>query len=152
GFNHEGDRAWAFAESSVDLPALVADALPPAVEVRRIDHVQLAIPAGGEDDARAFYAGLLGFTEVPKPERLAGRGGCWFEAGDARVHVGVDHAFRPARKAHPALLVRGLPALCERLREAGVAVVEDGESIYVDDPFGNRVELLERSDTLRGPP
>ena len=124
----------------------------PAIEIRGIDHVQLAIPAGGEDDARAFYAGLLGLTEVPKPERLAGRGGCWFTAGEANVHLGVDPDFRPARKAHPALLVRGLPALCARLRQAGVAVAQDGESVYVDDPFGNRMELLERSDTLRGPP
>ncbi|MDP1807032.1 MAG: glyoxalase [Acidimicrobiales bacterium] len=110
------------------------------------------MPAGGEDDARAFYAGLLGLTEVPKPERLAGRGGCWFTAGEAKVHLGVDHDFRPARKAHPALLVRGLAALSQRLREAGVDVAEDGASVYVDDPFGNRVELLERSDTLPGPP
>ena len=163
GFNYEGDRAWVFAESSVDLAGLVAEALPPAVEIRGIDHVQLALPAGGEDDARAFYAGLLGFTEVPKPERLAGRGGCWFEAGEAKVHLGVDHDFRPARKAHPALLVRGLAALAARLRQVGVPVTpgperpseratEEGDSVYVDDPFGNRVELLERSDTLRDRP
>ena len=148
GFNYEGDRAWAIAESSVDLAALVAGALPPAVEIRRLDHVQLAMPAGGEGDARAFYAGLLGLTEVPKPERLAGRGGCWFEAGEAKVHLGVDHDFRPARRAHPALLVRGLAALAERLREAGVATVNGGDGVYVDDPFGNRVELLERGDRL----
>lgn len=152
GFNYEGDRAWALAESSVDLAGLVAEALPPAVEVRRLDHVQLAMPAGGEADARAFYAGLLGFTEVPKPERLAGRGGCWFEAGEAKVHLGVDHDFRPARKAHPALLVRGLAALAERLREAGVATVDGEDGMYVDDPFGNRVELLERGGTLQDRP
>ena len=110
------------------------------------------MPAGGEDAARAFYAGLLGFTEVPKPERLAGRGGSWFEAGEAKVHLGVDADFRPARTAHPALLVRGLAALAERLREAGVPDAQDGDSLYVDDPFGNRVELLERGDTLLGPP
>jgi catechol 2,3-dioxygenase-like lactoylglutathione lyase family enzyme len=124
----------------------------PAIEICGIDHVQLAMPAGGEQDARGFYAGLLGFTEIPKPERLAGRGGCWFEAGGAKVHLGVDHDFRPARTAHPALLVRGLAALSDRLREAGVPMTEDADSAYVDDPFGNRVELLERSDTLRGPP
>jgi catechol 2,3-dioxygenase-like lactoylglutathione lyase family enzyme len=152
GFNYDGDRAFAFTESSVDLAALVAEALPPAIEIRRIDHVQLAMPAGGEDDARAFYAGLLGLTEVPKPEYLAGRGGCWFTAGEAKVHLGVDPDFRPARKAHPALIVRGLAALAERLREAGVATVDGEDSVYVDDHFGNRMELLERSDTLRGPP
>lgn len=154
GFNYEGDRAYVVAESSVDLAGLVAEALPPAIEVRRLDHVQLAMPAGGEDAARAFYAGLLGFTEVPKPERLAGRGGCWFTAGRADVHLGVDPDFRPARKAHPALLVRGLAALADRLREAGVAIAagdEEGQ-VYVDDPFANRVELLERGGTLPGPP
>lgn len=111
------------------------------------------MPAGREDDAIAFYAGLLSLAQVPKPERLAGRGGCWFEAGEARVHLGVDPDFRPARKAHPALLVRGLAALAERLRAAGVAFTEgnDGQG-YVDDPFGNRVELLEQGDTLLGPP
>jgi len=153
GFNYEGDRAWAIAESSVDLEALVAEALPPAVELRRLDHVQLAMPAGREEEAAAFYEGLLGLPRVPKPERLASRGGCWFERGDLRIHVGVDPDFRPARKAHPAILVRGLAALTERLRDAGVAVAEDvGGSVYVDDPFGNRVELLERSGTLLGPP
>jgi catechol 2,3-dioxygenase-like lactoylglutathione lyase family enzyme len=154
GFNYDGDRAYAVAESSVDLAGLVADAVPPAIEVRRLDHVQLAMPAGGEDDARAFYAGLLGFTEVPKPERLAGRGGCWFTAGEAHVHLGVDPEFRPARKAHPALLVRGLAALADRLREAGVTTTagdEEGQ-LYADDPFGNRVELLERGGTLLRPP
>jgi catechol 2,3-dioxygenase-like lactoylglutathione lyase family enzyme len=130
----------------------MADAVPPAVEIRGLDHVQLAMPAGGEADARAFYAGLLGFTEVPKPEHLAGRGGCWFEAGEAKVHLGVDHDFRPARKAHPALLVRGLGALAARLREAGVATVEGEDGVYVDDPFGNRVELLEQGDRLRDRP
>lgn len=149
GFNYEGDRAWAMADASVDLEALVAEALPPAVEVRRLDHVQLAMPAGGEDDARAFYAGLLGFTEVPKPAHLAGRGGAWFEAGEAHLHLGVDPDFRPARKAHPALLVRGLHELAATLRAAGATVVDaDPGQVYVDDPFGNRVELVERGDTL----
>ncbi|HJV09213.1 MAG TPA: Clp protease N-terminal domain-containing protein [Acidimicrobiales bacterium] len=153
GFNYEGDRAYMVAESSVDLAALVAEALPPAIEIRRLDHVQLAMPAGGEDDARAFYAGLLGFTEVPKPDHLAARGGCWFEAGAAHVHLGVDHDFRPARKAHPALLVRGLTALTDQLSAAGVAATAgDPGQVYVDDPFGNRVELREEGARLHGPP
>ena len=152
GFNYAGDRAWAFTEASVDLEALVAEALPPAVELRRLDHVQLAMPAGREEEGTAFYQRLLGLTRVPKPERLAGRGGCWFEQGDVRIHLGVDPDFRPARQAHPAILVRGLSALVDRLRDAGVPVTEEEESVYVDDPFGNRVEPLERSDTLLGPP
>jgi len=86
-----------------------------------IDHVQLAIPVGDEEVARRFYVGVLGLVERPKPERLAARGGAWFEAGATRVHVGVDEAFVPARKAHPALLVRD----------------------HTSDPFGNRIELVD---------
>ncbi len=116
--------------------------------IRAVDHVQLAMPAGGEADAIAFYGGLLGFATVPKPANLAARGGCWFAAGDARVHLGVDADFRPARKAHPALLVDDLPDLVARLAAAGVVVrtdepLEGYDRVYVDDPFGNRIELME---------
>lgn len=113
-----------------------------------LHHVQLAMPAGREAEARAFYTGLLGIPEVPKPARLARRGGAWFEDGSVKVHLGVEAEFRPARKAHPGLLVRDLPALVARLRDAGHAVVDDEplegyDRVYVDDPFGNRLELLE---------
>jgi catechol 2,3-dioxygenase-like lactoylglutathione lyase family enzyme len=113
-----------------------------------IDHVQLAMPAGREDDARAFYS-LLGLSEVPKPEELAKRGGVWFENSEVKVHLGVDREFRPAKKAHPAFLVKDLPPLVERLRSAGVAVADDEplagyDRVYVTDPFGNRLELIER--------
>ena len=116
--------------------------------VTAIDHVQLAMPAGGEDAARSFYAGLLGLAEVPKPPNLAKRGGCWFEGDRVKVHLGVEQDFRPARKAHPALLVADLPALAARLAAAGVELVDDEplegyERVYVHDPFGNRIELLE---------
>jgi catechol 2,3-dioxygenase-like lactoylglutathione lyase family enzyme len=112
-----------------------------------IEHVQLAMPPGGEGDARAFYAGLLGIPEVPKPPELAKRGGVWFEAGALKIHLGVEADFRPARKAHPALLVGDLRALVDRLRAAGVDVRDDPLDghyrVYVADPFGNRIELLE---------
>ncbi|MFN8016777.1 MAG: VOC family protein [Acidimicrobiales bacterium] len=113
-----------------------------------IDHVQLAMPPGGEDEARAFYVGLLGLGEVPKPPNLAARGGCWFELGATKVHLGVDADFRPARKAHPALLVDGVADLVSTLVAAGVRVVDDEplegyDRAYADDPFGNRIELLE---------
>lgn len=113
-----------------------------------IDHVQLAMPAGREADARAFYSGLLGIPETPKPPQFAERGGVWFEDGPVKIHLGVDAHFRPARKAHPALLVRELRALVERLRAAQVDVIEDALEgcyrVYVADPFGNRIELMER--------
>jgi catechol 2,3-dioxygenase-like lactoylglutathione lyase family enzyme len=114
----------------------------------RIDHVQLAMPAGEEDAAVAFYAGLLGIPRRTKPPHLADRGGCWFEDGDVKLHLGVEADFRPARKAHPALLVSDLSALVGRLTEAGIAVHDDEplegyHRVYVSDPFGNRIELME---------
>jgi catechol 2,3-dioxygenase-like lactoylglutathione lyase family enzyme len=112
-----------------------------------IEHVQLAMPPGREDEARDFYWGLLAIPEIPKPPELAKRGGAWFERGSVKIHLGVEADFRPARKAHPALLASDLRDLVERLREAQVAVVEeplDGYyRVYVTDPFGNRLELME---------
>jgi catechol 2,3-dioxygenase-like lactoylglutathione lyase family enzyme len=113
-----------------------------------LDHVQLAMPAGGEARAEAFYSGLLGFVRQPKPEPLASRGGCWFAAGPVALHLGVEADFRPARKAHPALVVEDLDALVRRLAGAGLDVRPDEDlpgvrRCYVDDPFGNRVELID---------
>ncbi len=120
--------------------------------IRAIDHVQLAMPAGAEQKATWFYAGLLGMRLVAKPEHLATRGGCWFEAGPVRIHLGVEGDFRPARKAHPALVVQALDALVATLTSAGVEVrtdepLEGFERVYVDDPFGNRIELMEPTST-----
>src|SRR5215467_9203845 len=113
-----------------------------------VHHVQLAMPAGGEDDARRFYSGLLEIPEVQKPAELAKRGGAWFETSAVRVHLGVETDFRPARKAHPGLLVENLEPLVMRLRDAGYEVIgaepmPGYNHIYVHDPFGNRLELLE---------
>jgi catechol 2,3-dioxygenase-like lactoylglutathione lyase family enzyme len=112
------------------------------------DHVQLSMPAGDEDRARAFYAGVLGMTEIAKPADLRARGGAWFSSGPVQLHLGVDPAFTPARKAHPALRCADLDALLIRLEVAGCDVIlagtfEDGaRHAYVDDPFGNRIELI----------
>ncbi|MBY0333776.1 MAG: VOC family protein [Acetobacteraceae bacterium] len=116
--------------------------------IRGLHHVQLAMPPGGEADARGFYAGLLGIPEVAKPAALAGRGGCWFEAGAVRVHLGVEAGFRAARKAHPAFLVEDLAGLSARLAAAGCPTHTDAplpgwHRLFVDDPFGNRIELME---------
>jgi catechol 2,3-dioxygenase-like lactoylglutathione lyase family enzyme len=114
-----------------------------------LDHVQLAMPAGGEDAARRFYVDVLGLEEVPKPAELAGRGGAWFRRGGVELHLGVEPDFRPAHKAHPALRVEGLPTLIVRCVNAGHPVeravpVPGIERVYVADPFGNRIELIER--------
>lgn len=118
------------------------------MRVVAIEHVQLAMPLGRENEARAFYDGVLGIPEVPKPPHLAKRGGAWFERGSLKIHLGVETDFRPARKAHPALLVDDLEALIARLKARGVEVLEDAPlegyvRVYVADPFGNRIELME---------
>jgi catechol 2,3-dioxygenase-like lactoylglutathione lyase family enzyme len=112
-----------------------------------IDHVQLAMPSGEEERARAFYTGLLGMKEVAKPAELAKRGGCWFESGGVQVHLGVEAEFRPAKKAHPALRCGDYAALLGRLRSAGFAVNEPDDipgvrRAHINDPFGNRIELV----------
>ena len=115
-----------------------------------IDHVQLAIPPGEENTTRRFYRDLLGMNEIAKPPELAKRGGCWFESGTVQIHLGVEPDFRPARKAHPALLCSDYDALTARLRAAGVETRED-DSIpgvrrcHISDPFGNRIELIRSS-------
>jgi len=118
------------------------------MRINQIDHVQLAMPSGGEDRARQFYGGILGLTEVPKPAALAKRGGLWFELGPVKLHLGVEADFRPAKKAHPALMVEGLDELIGRSRLAGHQVTPDYElegynRAYIEDPFGNRIEFME---------
>jgi catechol 2,3-dioxygenase-like lactoylglutathione lyase family enzyme len=122
----------------------MVDPLP--VSILGIDHVQVAAPAGCEQEARAFYGGLLGMEELPKPELLRARGGCWFRAGEHELHVGVEEPFAPSRKAHPGLVVADLAALARRLTAQGIEVTSDDaipgvERAYVADPFGNRLEL-----------
>jgi GNAT superfamily N-acetyltransferase len=120
--------------------------------ITRIDHVQVAAPAGGEGAARAFYGDLLGLPELLKPERLRARGGVWFAVGEQQLHVGVEGSFAPARKAHPALAVPragDLSALAAKLEAAGRTINWDGPRFYVEDPFGNRVEVLAPHAELR---
>ncbi len=118
------------------------------VRIVRLDHVQLAMPAGRESEAVAFYEGVLGIAQVPKPDHLAARGGCWFEDGDLKVHLGVEADFRPATKAHPAFIVDDVRAMAAAVVAAGFAVKDDEpldgfDRVYVSDPFGNRLELMQ---------
>ena len=121
------------------------------VNIFGIEHVQLAMPSGRESEAIDFYEGVLGLSHVPKPEHLAARGGCWFESGDVRIHLGVTENFVPATKAHPALLVRSLPELMSVLAQCSVDVTVDQpldgfDRCYAHDPFGNRIEFMQRTD------
>ena len=116
-----------------------------------LDHVQLAMPPGGEAEARRFYGEVLGMAEVPKPSPLAERGGCWFESPGAIVHLGVEASFAPARKAHPAFRVADLEKCRLALAAAGAPIVPDNSlpgvrRFYTADPFGNRLELIQDGD------
>lgn len=115
-----------------------------------IDHVQTAIPVGGEAAARAYYGTLLGLPEIPKPADMAVRGGCWFAIGDQQLHLGVEADFRAAKKAHVALATEGLLPLRTAITIAGFEIVEDQpvdgrERFFSFDPFGNRIEFIERA-------
>ena len=120
------------------------------MKILSIDHVQIAMPEGEEDTARAFYVNILGFSEIPKPPELEKRGGAWFESGDARLHLGVEKDFHPARKAHPAFMVNDLDAILLEVQQAGYEYDEsqpplDGyKRAHIYDPFGNRIELMEK--------
>lgn len=150
----EQRAAWlAEVEETLDrcFPAAGRDSRQaPRMRIYDIDHVQLAMPAGEEARARDFYAGLLGLEEIAKPLELAGRGGAWFSSGAVTLHLGVEQDFRPARKAHPALLVEGLTTFVARLEAADYPMQRDVQfagyvRVHVNDPFGNRIELMERT-------
>lgn len=123
--------------------------------IEGLDHLQLAMPAGEEARARAFYGELLGLSELPKPTELAARGGCWFALGTQALHLGVETPFTPARKAHPAFRVSNLEACRQVLEAAGVQTLPDTSvasvrRFYVSDPFGNRLEFMQAGDKFQG--
>ena len=113
-----------------------------------LHHVQLAMPPDDEGEAVKFYGAILGLQQIEKPEELSPLGGVWFRSGELEIHIGIEEHFRPAVRAHPAFLVRGLDLLTARIEAAGYRVehpapMEGFERVYVRDPFGNRVELME---------
>jgi len=116
-----------------------------------IDHIQIAMPIGEEEKARAFYVNVLGFDEIPKPADLAKRGGAWFQSQSVQLHLGVEADFRAARKAHPAFIVSDLDALLAKVQAVGYETdtsqppLEGYKRAHVFDPFGNRIELMEKS-------
>jgi catechol 2,3-dioxygenase-like lactoylglutathione lyase family enzyme len=123
------------------------------MKITRLDHVQLAMPPGGEELARAFYGRILNLRELEKPEPLQAKGGCWFAAAGVELHLGVQADFVPATKAHPGLRVADLAAAKTHLLAAGILVVADESGVgvrrfYVNDPFGNRLEFMQEGDTF----
>jgi catechol 2,3-dioxygenase-like lactoylglutathione lyase family enzyme len=129
--------------------SICEDGQPEPIQPRGLDHVQVAAPVGGENDARRFYGDLLGMPELPKPAALQARGGVWFACGANQLHVGIAEPFAPADRAHPALAVRAadLDPLAKRLTRAGCPVQWDDaipgtRRFYTADPWGNRIELV----------
>ncbi|MCK6630434.1 MAG: VOC family protein [Anaerolineae bacterium] len=127
------------------------------MQILGLDHIQLAIPPGGEAEARQFYGQVLGLTEIPKPEPLALRGGCWFEGPGISLHMGIEPDFRPARKAHPAFRVADLSEAQHALEATGAPVSPDDSiphvrRFYTADPFGNRIEFIQNGDFVTPPP
>ncbi len=116
--------------------------------IKGIDHVQLAAPSGCEEKAREFYGEILGLVELKKPQSLQGRGGCWFQCGIQEIHIGVQEDFIPATKAHPGIIIENIEEFKRYLANHGIASKEDTpiggrERVFVDDPFGNRLEFIE---------
>lgn len=123
------------------------------MKITRLDHVQLAMPPGGEAEARAFYGRILNLRELEKPEPLKAKGGCWFANDGLELHLGIQADFVPARKAHPGLRVADLEAARAQLQAAGIPIVADESGVairrfYVNDPFGNRLEFMQEGDTF----
>jgi catechol 2,3-dioxygenase-like lactoylglutathione lyase family enzyme len=121
------------------------------VPILSLDHVQIAIPIAGEDRARAFYSGILGFTEIEKPPQMAERKSIWFVAGTVNLHLGIEPDFTPAKRAHPAFVVEGLDKILAACGHAGISSKPDTSfdgfrRVHVFDPFGNRLELMERGE------
>jgi catechol 2,3-dioxygenase-like lactoylglutathione lyase family enzyme len=121
------------------------------MKILSIDHVQIAIPAGEEERARKFFIDVLGMQEIPKPAQFGKRGGLWLEAGAVQLHLGVEADFRAARKAHPAFVVDALQSFIDGIQAAGGEVdfsqppLEGYNRVHVFDPFGNRIELMEKT-------
>lgn len=112
-----------------------------------IDHIQIAAPPNSEVTARTFYGDLLGMEEIPKPENLRNRGGCWFRCGSQEVHIGIQADFTPAEKAHPGFIINNIEGLKSLLENNGYVIKEeppiDGRArFFTIDPFGNRIEFL----------
>lgn len=123
------------------------------MQITRLDHVQLAMPPGGEEKAREFYGRLLNLSEIKKPEPLKANGGCWFAGDGLELHLGVQDDFLPASKAHPGLRVADLEAARQHFLAAGIAIIEDRSGValrrfYVNDPFGNRLEFMQEGDSF----
>ena len=121
------------------------------MKITSIDHIQIVIPPGEEDTARSFYVNVLGFTEIPKPPVLAKNGGAWFQSDAVQLHIGIEKDFHPARKAHTAFIVTDLSAMLEKIEHAGFEIdnsqppLDGYKRVHIFDPFGNRIELMERT-------
>lgn len=120
------------------------------IQFKRFDHVQVSIPVGNEDRAREFYGGLLGLEEIEKPEVLRKNGGLWYSVADVQLHVGAEDVVAPSKR-HPAFEVEEVNRVRAYLEQHGVRIKDEPDIPGVVhrfsffDPFGNRIELLEKT-------
>ena len=114
-----------------------------------LDHTQIAIPKGEEARARAFWCDALGLREIAKPEALHPRGGLWLALNGAELHLGVEEPFTPARKAHPGFAVADIDDIAARITALGQTprwedTIKNRRRFFAEDPFGNRLEFLQK--------
>jgi catechol 2,3-dioxygenase-like lactoylglutathione lyase family enzyme len=120
------------------------------IKIRRLDHVQVCIPrdVDAEDRAREFYGNLLGLEEIEKPDVLKANGGMWYGVADVQLHIGVEDVVAPSKR-HPAFEIEDVPGVRNHLEQNGVRTRDEPDIPGVRrfsffDPFGNRIELLEK--------
>ena len=118
------------------------------INFKRLDHIQICIPKGKEDEARHFYTEIIGLTEIPKPELLIANGGLWYKVADIQLHIGTENEINRSKR-HPAFEVLNLEEARTYLIQHGVAVkdeiqIPDQKRFSFIDPFGNRIELLQK--------
>ena len=118
------------------------------LRVVAFDHVQLAMPVGREPDAEAFYRDVRGFAVLQKPEPLAS-----LEAGGLLrgmfmyIWVSKTISAQLARRIRRSLLTTSTTSWRNSTPSAATWQWNDelpgARRLYVDDPFGNRIELID---------
>ncbi|TND06545.1 MAG: glyoxalase/bleomycin resistance protein/dioxygenase [Bacteroidetes bacterium] len=119
------------------------------IHFKRLDHIQLCIPTGKENEARHFYTHVIGLTEIPKPEALVPNGGLWYRVADIQLHIGTENEVNKSKR-HPAFEVTDIRAARALLEKHGVKIKEEVQvpgqvRFSFFDPFGNRIELLQKT-------
>ncbi len=119
------------------------------IKFKRLDHIQICIPTGKENEARQFYAEVIGLTEIPKPQELIPNGGLWYQIADIQLHIGTEDEINKSKR-HPAFEVTDIQAARTHLENHGIKIKEEKQvpgqiRFSFIDPFDNRIELLQKT-------